>query len=199
MTPKQTPTPTVASRAAGAKAGRISFQFVESPPSARMSTRAAKPMACAAAKSLKLIPNPIGPSSMPTSKNSNSAGRPRRVPIRAAKAASSTTTAPRNRARSAGCMTPIIATEQTGSSQLRAQISDRSQVVIRVAVRCGGNDCHHNAGAKSVTDRLHESEVNPPEHKKLKDFLGDFIDHRMSQWSDNPCQHPRAGKHLPLG
>ena len=148
MTPKQTPTPTVASRAAGAKAGRMSFQFVESPPSARMSTRAAKPIACAPAKSLKLIPNPIGPSSMPTSKNSNSAGSPRRVPIRAAKAASNTTTAPRNRARSAGCMTSIIATEQTGSSQLRTQISDRSQVMIGMAVpRCSDLTDQTSAGA----------------------------------------------------
>lgn len=54
----------------------------------------------------------------------------------------------------------------------------------------GGNDRHHNAGAKGVADRLHESGVKPPEHKKLKAFLGDFIDHQMAQWGDNSCQHP---------
>ena len=103
MTPKETPTPAVASKAAEPRAGRMSFQLVDNPPSARMSTRAAKPMACAAPRSLKSMPKPMGPSNIPTKRNSNRAGSPRRVPIRAAKAASNTTTAPMNRARSEGC------------------------------------------------------------------------------------------------
>ena len=54
----------------------------------------------------------------------------------------------------------------------------------------GGRDkCHHNGSRKGTDSRVYESGVKPPEHQKCKGFVSDLVDHRVSQWRKEPCEH----------
>ena len=75
----------------------MSLHLVVRPPSAKITTSAANPSACARLASSKEIPIPDSPITMPRPRNSSSEGRPIRAPIRAAMIAAIKTTAPTNR------------------------------------------------------------------------------------------------------
>lgn len=72
-------TPRLARTRPGTSTGRICLQSVSRPPENRMKTSATTPTAWAAHASLKAMPpSPSEPASMPMSRNSTSAGTPRR-------------------------------------------------------------------------------------------------------------------------
>ena len=61
-------TPNVANATLSRMDPRMSFQLVVTPPSARMSTKAAKPRACASSASSNWIPKPDSPRATPISR-----------------------------------------------------------------------------------------------------------------------------------
>src|SRR6187397_185506 len=82
----------------------MSLHLVVSPPSARITTRAAKPSACARWTLSKGIPMTDSPITRPRPRNSSRDGRPIRAPIRAAMIATIKTTAPTSRMTSISIM-----------------------------------------------------------------------------------------------
>ena len=93
ISPTLTAMPAVASTLASAVERRMSAQRVVRPPSARMTTRAAKPSERARSASSNFTPSPDSPMAIPTPRNSSSEGSPARAPSRAARMATITTTA----------------------------------------------------------------------------------------------------------
>jgi hypothetical protein len=94
----------VASKAAKIVEDLISLHRVVRPPSARITTNAAKASACARSALSNEIPMPDSPITMPSPKNNSRDGRPIRAPIRAAIIAAIKTTAPTRRMTSISIM-----------------------------------------------------------------------------------------------
>ena len=74
-------TPTVESTIPGPKMGLISLNFVSIPPENKMMLNATIPMNCASLASWNWSPSPSLPNSIPTTRNSNKVGTPKRYPV----------------------------------------------------------------------------------------------------------------------
>src|SRR5215469_10817775 len=94
-----TATPTVARTSAAGAAARACSQLVVRPPSARISTSALSPSACASSALSNLMPRPASPRARPRPRKRRRPGRPIPCATRAATIAAITTTAPTSRIR----------------------------------------------------------------------------------------------------
>src|SRR3954451_13066545 len=135
MTETLTTIPSVASTRAGLTTGLISDHLVVSPPSARISTSAAKPTPCAMSASSKARPpSPAWASTMPSPRKSSSDGSPKPEPSRAPRIATISTTAPTSRMTSRSIMADILAdpgyghaTERDGSGRRDTAAQSRGE------------------------------------------------------------------------
>ena len=111
--------PTVASNAAKMVEDLMSLHLVVRPPSAKITTNAAKASACARPALSNEIPMPDSPSTMPRPRNSSSDGSPTRAPIRAAMIAAIKTTAPTKRMASISIMRTSFRTFPLAATNMR--------------------------------------------------------------------------------
>ena len=74
-------TPTVESTIPGPKIGLISLNFVSIPPEKRIMLRATIPINCASFASWNCRPRPSLPNNIPTTRNNNKVGTPKRYPV----------------------------------------------------------------------------------------------------------------------